>query len=98
MGIAIGPNDDVYTAEFLNQRVQKFSPDGKFLGGFSIQPHAGGLAVDANGVVYVAHWNSNKVAAYSVTGTLIREWGQKGTGDGEFQLPGSIALGPDNSM
>ncbi len=98
VGIAIGPNNEVYTAEFLNQRVQKFSPDGKFLGGFSVQPHAGGLAVDADGVVYVAHWNSNKVAAYSVTGTLIREWGQKGTGDGEFQLPGSIALGPDDLL
>ena len=31
-------------------------------------------------------------------GKLLREWGRKGTGDGEFQLPGSIALGPDGLL
>jgi tripartite motif-containing protein 71 len=95
VGIAIGKNDEVYTAEFRNQRVQKFTPDGHFLGTFAVQPHAGGLAVDAEENVFVGHWNSNKVAAYSPSGQLLREWGKKGTGDGEFQLPGSVAIGPD---
>ena len=98
VGIAIGKDDEVFTAEFRNQRVQRFTSEGKFLASFPVQPHAGGLAVDAAGNVYVAHWNSNKVAAYSPTGELLREWGQKGTGDGEFQLPGSIALGPDGLL
>lgn len=95
VGIAIGRNDEVYTAEFRNQRIQKFTSDGEFLGTFAVQPHAGGLAVDAEGNVFVAHWNSNKIAVYSPAGELLREWGVKGTGDGEFQLPGSVALGPD---
>src|SRR5262249_17599983 len=43
-----------------------------------------------------AQWNSNKVEAYSPAGTLLRTWGEKGAGDGEFQLPGSIAIGPDD--
>jgi tripartite motif-containing protein 71 len=98
VGITIGKNDDVYTAEFRNQRVQKFTSEGKFLGAFAVQPHAGGLAVDADGNVFVAHWNSNKVAAYSPSGKLVREWGTKGMGDGEFQLPGSIAIGPDDLL
>lgn len=98
VGIAIGKNDDVYTAEFRNQRVQRFTSEGKFLGAFPVHPHAGGLAVDGDGNVYVAHWNSNKVAVYSPTGMLLREWGQKGTADGEFQLPGSIGLGPDGLL
>src|SRR5579871_291715 len=95
VGIAIGENDTVYTAEFRNERVQKFTSEGKFLGTFSVQPHAGGVAVDAAGNVYVAHWNSNKVAVYAPDGKQLREWGVKGTVDGEFQLPGSIAIGPD---
>src|SRR5256885_374714 len=70
VGIAIGKNDEVYTAEFRNQRVQKFTPEGKFISTFPVQQHAGGLAVDAEGNVYVAHWNSNKVAAYSPSGEL----------------------------
>jgi sugar lactone lactonase YvrE len=95
VGIAVGPDDEVYVGEFRNQRVQRFTSDGKFLSGFAVQPHAGGVAVGTDGTVYVAHWNSNKVAAYSPAGELLREWGQKGTADGEFQLPGSLTLGPD---
>jgi sugar lactone lactonase YvrE len=98
VGIAIGAEDTVYTAEFRNERVQRFTPDGKFLGAFSVQPHAGGLAVDQEGNVYVAHWNSNKLAAYSPDGALLREWGQQGTGEGDFRLPGSVALGPDGLL
>lgn len=98
VGIAIGKDDEVYTAEFRNERVQRFTSEGKFLGAFPVQPHAGGVAVDPEGNVYVAHWNSNKVAAYSPAGELQREWGVKGTGDGEFQLPGSVALGPDGLL
>src|SRR5436853_7669274 len=55
VGIAIG-KDVVYTAEFRNQRVQRFSSEGKFLGSFPVQPHAGGVAVDGEGNVYVGHW------------------------------------------
>jgi hypothetical protein len=98
VGIAIGPADEVYVSEFRNQRVQRFSADGAYRGGFPVQPHAGGVAVGEDGTVYVAHWNSHKVAAYSPSGTLLREWGQKGTADGEFQLPGSLALGPDGLL
>jgi sugar lactone lactonase YvrE len=78
--------------------VQRFTSEGQFLSAFPVQPHAGGIAVDPEGNVYVAHWNSNKLAAYSPAGELLREWGVKGTGDGEFQLPGSVALGPDGLL
>lgn len=98
VGVAIGANDEVYTAEFLNQRVQKFTSEGKFLSSFPVLPHAGGIAVDSQGNVYIGHWNSNKVAVYSPAGERLREWGVKGTGDGEFQLPGSVAIGPDGLL
>ena len=48
--------------------------------------------------MYVGFWNADKVAAYSPQGKLLREWGKKGTGDGEFRLPGSVAFGPDGLL
>jgi sugar lactone lactonase YvrE len=98
VGIAIGGNDEVHTSEFRNRRVQKFTTEGRFLGSFPVQPYAGGLTVDREGTVYVAHWNSNKIAVYSPSGKLLREWGAKGTADGQFRLPGSVALGPDGLL
>ncbi len=71
VGIAIGKDDEVYTAEFRNERVQRFTPEGKFLGTFPVQPHAGGVAVHPDGTVFVAHWNSNSVAAYSPTASAF---------------------------
>lgn len=98
VGLAIGKDDVVYTSEFRNQRVQRFTADGKFLGAFSLPGNPGGLAVDPNGNVYVGFWNVHKVASYSPEGKLLAEWGKKGTGDGEFQLPGSVAFGPDGLL
>lgn len=98
VGVAIGANDEVYTAEFRNERVQRFTSDGKFLSSFAVLPHAGGVAVAPDGNVYVAHWNSNKIGVYSPTGERLREWGEKGEGDGQFQLPGSVAIGPDHLL
>ncbi len=98
VGIAIGTDDTIYTSEFRNQRVQCFAPDGKLIRAFDVQPHAGGLAVDQHRNVYVGHWNSNKVAVYGPDGKLLREWGERGTQDGQFQLPGSVALGADGLL
>jgi sugar lactone lactonase YvrE len=98
VGLAIGKNDEIYTSEFFNNRIQRFTPEGKFLSAFTVQPYAGGIAVDAQGNVFVGHWNDNKVAVYSPAGKLLHEWGRKGAGDGEFQLPGSVALGPDGLL
>src|SRR5688572_14398382 len=61
IGIAIGHDDVIYTSEFRNERVQWFTTNGEFLGQIKVQPHAGGVAVDSEGTIFVAHWNSNKV-------------------------------------
>src|SRR5438094_10482723 len=51
VGIAIGKDDEVHISEFRNQRVQKFTPQGRFIAAFPVSTHPGGLAVDPKGNV-----------------------------------------------
>src|SRR3954462_3744173 len=45
VGLAIGKDDVTYTSESHNQRVPKFTTEGKFLGTFPRPANPGGLAV-----------------------------------------------------
>jgi sugar lactone lactonase YvrE len=98
IGLAIGPGDEIHVSEFRNNRVQKFSTDGKPLASFPVAPMPGGLAVDGAGNVYVASLMSHKIQVYTAAGKLLREWGRHGKGDGEFDQPGGIAIAPDGTV
>src|SRR5262245_27211680 len=98
IGLAIDARDRVHVTEFRNNRVQRFSPDGKPLGAFPVEPMPGGVAVDRDGNVYVAPLMSHEVCVYSPAGRLLRQWGKKGKGDGEFDQPGGIAIAPDGTV
>ena len=58
----------VYVADCYNNRVQKFTPEGKLLavinikGGRLNDPWPHGLCVDANGILYVTEYNSSRVS------------------------------------
>ena len=67
-GVAIGPEGNVFVADFYNDRVQKFTPDGTFLAAFGDSgtgpgqfrhPIAVGVAED--GAVFVADFQNNRV-------------------------------------
>jgi len=56
--VAIGPHGDVFVADQENNRIQKFTADGRFLTAFGQPPQTAGydvgaVAVAANGDVYV---------------------------------------------
>jgi sugar lactone lactonase YvrE len=98
IGIAIDAADDLYISDFRNNRVQKFSAEGKFLLKFAVAEMPGGIAVDREKRVYVAPLMSHKICVYNEQGELLREWGKLGTGDGEFEQPGGIAIAPDGTV
>jgi NHL repeat len=103
--IVIGPKDEVFVADLNNARIQQFSTDGKFVAAFDLpidQPPrkstmVGGFAIDKDHL-YVAYMIQHKVGVFTHAGKPVREWGKKGTGDGEFNQPGGVVLRKDGTV
>jgi DNA-binding beta-propeller fold protein YncE len=53
-----------------------------------------GVAVAANGNVYVADSGNYRIQYFTPTGSFLGKWGTRGRGDGQFDLPRGIAFGP----
>ncbi|MDB5392180.1 MAG: repeat containing protein [Planctomycetaceae bacterium] len=109
IGIAVNRFDEVFVTDFYNSRVQKFSSQGKFLAAFEVSVFPGGIALDQAGNIYVSHAGippsrydqprqRDKIAVFSPEGKPLRDWGKFGTGDGEFNMPGGIAISQDGRV
>jgi len=106
IGIAINKKDEVFVTDLNNARLQIFTADGKYLGGFDLprddpkrkSNQAGGIAIDDQGLIYLSYMVQDKVQVYTAAGKLIREWGKAGKGDCEFAGPGGMVLAPDNTI
>ncbi len=57
-----------------------------------------GIAVNSDGFIYVADTCNNRIQKFTTSGTFITQWGQFGTGNGQFIRPISIAVGSDGSV
>lgn len=97
-GIASNGAGTVYVTDVSAGRVQRFTPDGAFLGTFGAPGAAPGqfsgashVAADASGAVYVTDRDNARVQKFTSDGTYVLEWGTRGTGDGQFQAPAGIA-------
>jgi hypothetical protein len=81
ISIAINKKDEVFVTDLNNARVQKFTTDGKYLGGFDLPLDApkrkscsiGGMAVDDTGLLYLAFMNQHKLGVYTESGRLVRQ-------------------------
>jgi DNA-binding beta-propeller fold protein YncE len=96
--VAVSPSGEVFVTDFYNRRVQRFSPEGEFLGAFPTADSPSGLAVGHEGLVYVAEFEEGRIAVYTAAGERIRRWGSTGSGDGQFQQPGGIVISPEGRV
>ena len=51
-----------------------------------------GVAVDANGHVYVPDTDNNRIEKFTADGAFLTAWGSKGRGDGQFAYPQGVAV------
>ncbi len=77
-GIAIDAAGNVYVADALLNRVQRFGPDGALIGQFAIADpalivldHPRGVAVDQAGSVYAVDTDNHRLVVFSSTGEPV---------------------------
>ena len=87
-------DDNLYVVD-LTGRVQKFSPDGRYLLQWQMpETDLGkpkGMTLDRDGNVVVVEPHYMRVNHFTPGGQLVAQWGVKGTNVGEFILPRGIA-------
>ncbi len=106
IGIAINAADEIFVSDFYNDRVQKFSTEGKLLAVLPVLATPGGIAIGSSGEIFLSHFAEKKreertedrVSVYDSTGKLLRQWGRTGSEDGEFDCPGGLALHADGRV
>ncbi|HWT01469.1 MAG TPA: Calx-beta domain-containing protein [Pyrinomonadaceae bacterium] len=101
--MAVDSAGNVYVADRLNCRIQKFTSAGGYITQWG-SPGSGdgqflqtvGIAIDTLGDVYVVDRDNARVQKFTSTGTFITKWGSFGTsGDGLFNQPYGITVDAD---
>ena len=102
-GLTVDDEDNVWVTDVGLHQVFKLTHDGQLLlivGTAGVMGSDGthfGLPTDVaalpDGSIYVSDGYANaRVARFSATGEFLFQWGSKGSGPGEFDLPHGIAL------
>jgi len=104
-GVAVDVSGNVFViagGSDLNNRVDKYDANGISLAFWGTGGISGcgdgefdtptGIAVDANGDVYVTDMNNHRVQKFTNDGAFLAKWGGLGSGDGQFRFPTGIAV------
>ncbi|HTZ62759.1 MAG TPA: 6-bladed beta-propeller [Solirubrobacteraceae bacterium] len=97
-GLAIGPKGDVWVTDTGNERVVEFNEQGEYIQAFKVGYKPTSIAVDAHGnlwitdIVFSKGSGENRVQVYNEQGQYLRTVGEQGSGAGEMQYPGGIAV------
>lgn len=97
-GIAVDHIGNIYVADASNHRVQKLSADGKLIAEWR-GPAPGfygprRIAIGTDDSIYVVDQGHTRVVKFSPDGQVLTVWGTKGSGDGQFDDPASVAVDP----
>ncbi|CAH1244171.1 TRIM3 [Branchiostoma lanceolatum] len=83
------------------KEVKKFSPSGELLHKFPLGeycPKPYGLAVQRDGRVVVADPDKHSIFLFGADGTLVKQVGGQGQGEGQFNEPGFVCVDKEDNI
>jgi DNA-binding beta-propeller fold protein YncE len=104
--VVIDAAGNFYVAEYgENDRIQVFSPAGKWLrqwGGHGYAPgeflRPRALAIDGQDRIYVADSCNHRIQVFDTQGRLLKLWGTRGAAAGQLCYPYDLAIGTDGFL
>jgi hypothetical protein len=108
-GLRIGPGNTVWTTDITNHVLRKYDTEGRLLLTLGEFGRAGAderhfdrptdVTVLPNGEIYVTDgYGNRRVVHFDAAGRYIAQWGQAGTGPGQFALPHAIVADSRNRL
>jgi DNA-binding beta-propeller fold protein YncE len=101
MGLAVG-NGKVFACDWDNHRIAVFSTNGTWSKNFgshqSAEQDTHGIAVDANGNIFISYYHANVIYKFSPDLAFIKSFGSAGSGDGQFNGVLEMAIGPNQRL
>ena len=104
-GVAVDDDGNLYVADTLNDRIEIFDPDGKFISAFGRNcdgpgcfQRPKGVAVDSDGHIWVVDTMMSRVQAFAPDGQLLISFGAYGKFPGQFGSLASIMIDKNNRI
>ncbi len=99
--VAVDAQDNLYVVD-MTGRVQKFSPDGKYLLDWQMpettKGKPKGMCRDREGNIVLVEPHYSRVNYFSTNGKLIAQWGVKGANAGQFGMPRAAVVNSNDEI
>jgi DNA-binding beta-propeller fold protein YncE len=103
LGLSVDPAGNVYVADMMACRVQKFTPDGAYAGVYGkLGDHGGSfarpkhMAIDSTGIHYVVDAAFQNVQLFDPQYKVLMAFGAAGSFPGAMNLPAGVGVTDDS--